>query len=424
MRSKFFYAVSAVLISTILLAGACSAGFFLGSVASSLPKGIGVLPLILKTPDLTTNSQTFQVTPSASQPAASVDNLFKPFWQAWQIVHQQYVDQPVNDEKLMQGAIRGMLDALGDKHTSYMDPDMYSQVSKTLQEEYEGIGAYVDTTGKYLTIISPMPGSPAEKAGLKAGDMILAVDGKDMTGIDGNVVLQSVLGLAGTTVRLTIQRQGTAAPFDVNIVRAKITLKSVTGKMLENKIAYVQISAFADNTKDELRTTLQSLLDQQPKGLIIDLRNNGGGYLETAIQVGSEFIDQRVLMHEVYGDGKRQDYKSLGGGVATKIPLVVLVNEGTASASEIVAGAIQDYSRGVLVGATTYGKGSVQIWTELVNSEGAIRVTTARWLTPKDRQINEVGLKPDYAVTMSDADINAGRDPQLDKAVEILTTAK
>ena len=437
MKSKVFITIGAALIVLILLGGACSVGFIVGEVAAPAVQQISRLPEMAVTPSSTnpgeasqatpTPNQVFeatQVAPPTNQPSANLEGLFKPFWEAWQIVHQHYVDQPVNDEKLMQGAIRGMLDALGDKHTSYMDPDLYRQANMPLQEEYEGIGAYVDTSGKYLTIISPMPGSPAEKGGLKPGDMVIAIDGKDMTGIDGNIALRSVLGPAGTTVRLTIQREGLTAPFDVELVRAKITMQSVTGKMLDHKIAYVQISSFAENTQKELHKILQDLLSQKPSGLIIDLRNDGGGYLQTAFQVGSEFIDQGVLMHEVYGDGRRDDYNALGGGIALKIPIVVLVNEGTASASEIVAGAIQDYDRGPLVGAVTYGKGSVQIWTALSNNEGAIRVTIARWLTPKNRQINEIGLKPDYEVKMTVEDMKAGRDPQLDKAVELLTTPK
>ena len=421
MKSKVFVAISAVLVVMILLAGACSAGFIVGHVTAPVFSQGSGLPSISLTPSAITTGKTTQV---PGQTTANTDTLFEPFWEAWQIVHQQYVDQPVDDEKLMQGAIRGMMDALGDKHTSYMDPDQYRQANMPLQEEYEGIGAFVDTTGKYLTIVSPMPGSPAEKAGLKSGDMITAVDGKDMTGVDGSIVLRSVLGPAGSKVRLTIQRSGVTNPFDVEIVRAKITMLSVTGKMLDNKIAYVQVISFAENTQAELENTLQTLMDQKPTGLILDLRSNGGGFLQTAIQVGSEFIDKGVLMHEVYGNGKQEDYSATGGRLATKIPMVVLVNEGTASASEIVSGAIQDYSRGPLVGVTTYGKGTVQIWTPLTNNQGAIRVTVARWLTPKNRQINEIGLKPDYEVKMTDEDVKAGRDPQLDKAVELLTTPK
>jgi carboxyl-terminal processing protease len=432
MRSKVLIAISAILVVMILSAGTCSAGFVLGRLTAPAYQQISRLPSATgmpapENPETTapaTGSPDIQGTSTPVQPPDGVEELFKPFWEAWQLVHDQYVDQPVDDEKLMQGAIRGMLDSLGDKHTSYMDPDLYRQANLPLQEEYEGIGAFVDTSGAYLKIISPMPDSPAEKGGLKPGDLVTAVDGKDMTGIDGNIVLRSILGPAGTRVRLTIKREGVADLFDVELVRAKIIVQSVTGKMLDNKIAYVQISTFAENTRAELRRTLQSLMDQDPAGLIIDLRNNGGGFLKTAIEVGSEFIDQGVLMYEVYGDGKRDEYKALGKGLATKIPMVVLVNEGSASASEIVAGAIQDYNRAPLVGVTTYGKGSVQIWTALSNNEGAIRVTVARWLTPNERQINEIGLKPDYEVKITDEDIQAGNDPQLDKAVELLITSK
>lgn len=432
MKLKVFVAVSSALVVMVLLVGACSAGLMGGLLAAPVLKQVTGFPANPLTPNLGLPGEATQVPgssatqglPSTEKSSGDIAALFKPFWEAWQIVHKQYVDQPVNDEKLMQGAIRGMLAALGDTHTAYMDPEQYRQANMPLKEEYEGIGAFVDTSGKYLTIISPIHDSPAEKAGLKAGDMITAVDGKDMTGIDGNIVLSSVLGPAGSKVRLTIRRTGVADPFDVELVRAKISLQSVTGKMLDNRIAYVQISSFADNTKSELHKTLQGLLDQKPVGLIIDLRNDGGGYLKTAIDVGSEFIDQGILMFEVHGDGTRDQYAALGGGLATKIPMVVLINEGTASASEIVSGAIQDYSRAPLVGVTTYGKGSVQIWTPLSNNEGAIRVTVARWLTPKERQINEIGLKPDYEVKITDEDIKAGRDPQLDKAVELLVKSK
>lgn len=357
-------------------------------------------------------------------PSSTIDTLFSPFWEAWDIVHEQYVDQPVDDTVLMRGAIRGMMEALGDQHSSYMDPDEFRQANMPMDGEYEGIGAYVDTTGEYLIITSPMSGSPAEKAGLKSGDTIIKVDGEDMTGIDGNLVLRRILGPAGTNVTLTVFRKGVEQPFDVTITRAKITLKSVEYKMLDNSIAYVQLTSFGDKTTNDLNAALKDLMAKNPKGMILDLRNNGGGYLNTAIEVVSQFVPKGVVMYEEYGDGTKQTFDALPGGKATKIPLVVLVNEGTASASEITAGAIQDYARGTLVGVTTYGKGSVQNWIELKNKQGAVRVTIARWLTPKERQIHKVGLAPDIEVKLSDEDIKAGRDPQLDKAVEILTQGK
>ncbi|MGC8855542.1 MAG: S41 family peptidase [Anaerolineae bacterium] len=361
--------------------------------------------------------------PSTEQQSATptdLQTLFKPFWEAWNIVHEQYVDQPVNDVALMQGAIRGMMEALGDRHSSYMDPQTFEQANQELSGEYEGIGAYVDTTTDYLTVISPMSGSPAERAGLQAGDQIIAIDGEDMTGVDPELARRKVLGPAGTTVHLTVLRKGEETPLEIAITREHIVVKSVNGKMLDNDIAYIQLVTFGDKTSQELKQTLSELLAQNPKGLILDLRNNGGGYLNTAVDVASQFIPKGVVLYEQYGDGRKVAYDVVPGGLATDIPMVVLINEGSASASEIVAGALQDYGRAKLVGVTSYGKGSVQNWVPLSDNQGAIRVTIAKWLTPKERTIHGKGLTPDVVVEMTEADYQAKRDPQLDKAVEVL----
>ena len=230
-----------------------------------------------------------------------------------------------------------------------------------------------------------------------------------------------MLGPAGTEVTLTISRNTEEQPFDVKITRQKIVVPSVTGKMLDNNIAYIQISTFGDNTEPELEKNLKELLDQNPNGLMIDLRYNGGGLLSSAIDVASQFISDDIVMYEQYGDGTFKEERNRNNGMALDIPLVVLVNEGTASASEIVAGAIQDYGRAKLVGVQTYGKGSVQNWIELNDDQGAVRVTIARWLTPMKRQINEIGLTPDYIVELTEEDIKNETDTQLDKAVELLT---
>jgi len=320
----------------------------------------------------------------------------------------------------MRGAIRGMLDALGDPHTSYMDPDEYTQANIPLEGSYEGIGAWVDPDAEYLTIVSPMPNSPAERAGLKPGDEVVAVDGDNMTGVDGNLVIRRVLGPAGTPVRLTIRREGEPDLLEFEIIRKEIDIPSVEGEITEEGIAYVQLFSFADKTSSDLRSTLETLLAQNPKGLIFDLRFNGGGFLPTAIEVVSEFISEGVVMIEQFGDETEQVYEAIPGGVATEIPLIVLINDGTASASEIVAGAIQDYDRGLLVGEITFGKGSVQNWIPLSDDGGAVRITIARWYTPLGRQIHELGLTPDVEVLMTDEDIEANRDIQLEKAIELL----
>ena len=243
-----------------------------------------------------------------------------------------------------------------------------------------------------------------------------------MTGIPGEAVQSRILGPAGTDVTLTILREGLEEPFDVTITRAKIIVPSVEGNMLEGEdgLAYVRINIFGEDTADDLHSKLLELLNDHPRGMILDLRGNGGGYLDAAIEVASEFIYSGVVVYEEYGDGTRDSYDASYRGLVTDMPLVVLVDGGTASASEITAGAIQDYERGILVGTTTYGKGSVQNWLELVNNQGAIRVTIAHWLTPDGRQINEVGIEPDYVVEFTEEDIENENDVQLTKAIELL----
>ncbi len=261
--------VIAIIVGLVLISGAFSGGLIVGwllPAKSTLETPISSIP----------------TTPATEATATSTDleKLFVPFWEAWNLVHDQFVDQPVDDIKMMEGAISGMMDSLGDEHSSYMDPQTYIEATRPLDESYEGIGAYVDVSGDYLTIITPMPGSPAEAAGLKPGDMIVKIDGKDMIGIDPSVALQSVLGPAATAVTLTIQRGEENEILEFTITRAKIDLPSVTGKMLDDNIAYISISTFGENTTTLLKQYLKELLANDPVGLILDLRYNSGGYLD------------------------------------------------------------------------------------------------------------------------------------------------
>ncbi len=410
--NKTIKIVLGTLAGLILLTGVFSAGILVGNLIPATEE----LPVIrdLIPPDVSVEPEQQSATPEELQ------TLFTPFWEAWNIVHENYVDQPVDDVTLMRGAIRGMMDAIGDKQTFYMDPFVYESATSELSGEYEGIGAYVDTDGEYLTIISPIEGSPAEAAGLKPGDQIIAIDGVDMTGTSPEQARQKVLGPAGTTVTLTVARESEEELLEFVITRARITIASVTGEMLEDNIAYVDINQFGDKTTGELNAVLNDLLAQNPSGIIIDLRNNPGGFLHTSVEVASEFIDEGVILYEQYGDGDRDTYNALGNGRATDLPIVVLVNEGSASASEILAGALQDYGRAQLVGVQSYGKGSVQQWIPLSNEQGAARVTIARWLTPDERLIDNVGLTPEFIVELSEEDIANELDPQLDKAIEVL----
>ena len=414
--NKIIKIILGIFVAVVLLAGTFSGGFIVGHLlplSGQLPfNNNAVAPLAAPA---TTSPDQQSSTPT------DVQTLFKPFWEAWNIIHNQYVNQPVDNTKLMQGAINGMMQSLGDEHSTYMDPQTYKDANADLAGSFEGIGAYVDTTTDYLTIISPIPGSPAEKAGLQPGDKIIKIDGVDMTGINGELVRRKVLGPAGSTVKLTIARKNTPDPLEISIVRQKIEIKSATGKMLPNDIAYVQVTTFGDNTTSELTSTLKDLMAKNPKGLVLDLRNNGGGYLQTAVEVVSQFVPKGVVLYEKQGDGKQNEYDVIPGGLATNIPMVVLINEGSASASEITAGALQDYSRAKLIGVTSYGKGSVQNWVPLSDEQGAIRVTIAKWYTPNNRSIdNHKGLTPDVYVTMTIDDFKANRDPQLDTAVQTL----
>ncbi len=414
MRSNIVKALIGAFVGLLLSALLFTSGIAVGAALPRIRQVVEpyIFPGRAPAPSVTEESQGG--TPQ------ELEALFQPFWEAWDIVHERYVDQPVDDSALMQGALRGMLEGLGDPHTSYMDPEQYTQEQTRLEGEYEGIGAWVDPEQEYLTIIAPMPDSPAEKAGLEPGDEIIAVDGEDMTGVPGDLVIRKVMGPAGSIVRLTVRREGEAGPLEFEVERASITIPSVESKMLDGDIAYIRLFNFGDQTEQDLRDHLQDLLQQDPKGLILDMRGNPGGFLQTSVEVASEFIGDGVILYERFGDGTEQTYEARPGGEATEIPLVVLVDQGTASASEIVAGAIQDHDRGLLVGESTFGKGSVQQWIPLSGDQGAVRVTIARWYTPDRQTFSDTGLQPDVRVSLSDEDIQSDKDPQLNKAIELL----
>ena len=407
MQNKVSRSVLIGVIAIVLVVSLFGSGFVVGNFVPAL-KPVAVPSLEA------TSTGTQGGTP------ADLQSQFSVFWQAWNLVHQDYVDQPVDDTKLIQGAIRGMMQGLGDPHSGYWTPQETTDANMAMAGSYDGIGAYVDTRGEYLTITKAIPGFPAEKAGLQPGDEIIAVDGKDVTGIDPDLVrMTMVMGTAGTEVHLTIRRAGVDQPLEFTLTRAHIVIPSVTSKMLDNNIAYIQITVFGNTTATDFHNQLSQLMAQNPKALVLDLRDNGGGYLDAGIAIASEFIDHGVIVTEKYSDGTKDPHNTIPGGLATSIPLVVLVNGNTASASEIVAGAIQDDGRGKLVGELTYGKGSVQNWIPLSDG-GTARITIAKWLTPNGRTIDKIGLTPDLVVKMTQADVSAGLDPQLDAAVQLL----
>jgi len=353
-------------------------------------------------------------------PATPLSEQAEPLYQTWDIIHEQYLNQPVDDTALIRGAIRGMMDSLNDPYSAYMDPEEYRIQNTPLQGEYTGIGAWVDTTGESLVIMSPMPNSPAEDAGLLPGDIVVKINDEDMTSLDPIVVLNKILGPAGTTVKITIEREGSPDLLEFEIERAVIQVPSVESRLLDDRIGYIRLYTFGANSTEEFKENLLSLQEQGAQGIIFDLRNNTGGYVHIAVEITSLFIHDKIVLIEEWADGTRDIYQTKGRAIAEDIPLVILVNGGSASASEITAGALQDYERAVLVGNQTFGKGYIQNWIPLTGDNGAVRITIARWLTPNGRQIQDYGLTPDVIIEMEETFTWTESDPQLEAAVNVI----
>jgi len=361
----------------------------------------------------------FSSTTLASETGVAKD-AFKPYFEAWNILNRSYIDQPINPDILIQGSIRGMLNELGDPYTSYIDPQTFAQQNASLDGEYTGIGAWVDTSGENLVIISPMPDSPAEEAGLLPGDVVVAIDGESMEGVDPALVLEKILGPENTSFQMTIAREGSDELLEFELTRAVIPLPSIESTLIEEEIGYIQIFSFANNTYSDFIDEINTLLEQDMKHLIIDLRNNPGGLVDPAIDLTSVFLEDKVLLIEEWGDGTQTTYNTTKDAILKDLPVYILVNQGTASASEIMAGALQDYDRATLIGNQTFGKGLIQNWIPLDGDNGAVRVTIARWLTPDGRQIQGQGLAPDFSIDLTLEDFDAGLDPQLDKALALI----
>lgn len=349
---------------------------------------------------------------------------FGVFWEAMEALRKDFYGEMPTDQELTYGAIRGVLDLLGDENTSLLDPESAEFFTSDLSGSFEGIGARVDLApGGGVLVVEPFEGQPAFEAGIQRDDVIIRVDGVDVTQMSLSEAIQLIRGPRGTQVRLTIKRPTEPDLIEITVTRARIDVPVVTTEMLEGGIAYLRLAEFNGRSPELVRRALRDLLQNDPKGLILDLRGNPGGLLDAAVEVASQFVGEGNILIERFKDGKETPYPARRGGLATEIPLAVLINEGSASASEIVAGAIQDAGRGPLIGKATFGKGSVQVPHRL--SDGSLlRVTTARWFTPKGRGIEEEGLQPDIEVDRTLEDRAAGRDPQLDRAVEYLTTGQ
>jgi len=369
-----------------------------------------------------------QTQPAAVAPtneSASVEQTFEVFWQAWSIIQKEFYGQVPDAIKMTNAAIRGVVDSLGDENTAFVDAQRAKMLNDDLSGSFEGIGATVRMEDGHLLIVQPLSGRPAEKAGLLAGDIILKVNDTVIENMSLIEAISLIRGPQGTKVRLTILRAGIKDPFEVEIVRARIEMQVVESRMVGDKkdIAYLRLVEFNSQATRRTREALRELLQQNPRGLIFDLRGNPGGFLQTSIEIASEFISDGVILSEVDKNGEHTRHLAQRGGLATKIPLVVLINAGSASASEIVAGAIQDHRRGILIGETTLGKGSVQV-AHTLSDGSSLRVTIRHWLTPNGRKIDKQGIKPDIEVKSSAEDQRLGRDAPLLRAIEYLTSGK
>ena len=334
-------------------------------------------------------------------------------------------DGEIDDEKLLEGAMKGMADAIGDPYTVYMNQDEFITFIESSQGSFYGIGAQLGIRDNNVTIIAPVEGSPAEKAGLKAGDIILKVDDYEVNELNTEAVVSRVRGEEGVPVTLTIKREGVENPLEIEIVRAEIKTESVKGEILEDGIGYIQLTTFSDEeVSDKFAEKLNELKQQGMKKLILDLRGNPGGYLNECVEIASNFIPEgEVITYTIDKYDKKVISNSLGGD-AIGMPLVVLVDGGSASASEVVTGALRDYEVATIVGTRTFGKGIVQQLRVLPNDMGGLKVTTSKYYTPNGENIHGTGIEPNIVVEIPqevlDMDYDRSIDPQFQKALEVI----
>ena len=373
---------------------------------------------------------------AGSEPGTPVSEeaAFQPFWDAYHTINERYAGGAVDRGTLIQGAIRGMIGALGDPYSSYLTSDEYRLSLQGISGQFEGIGAQIATQADdgtqgcptlgpscHLLITGSLAGSPAERAGLTAGDLILETDGASFDGLTIDAARDRIRGPKGTVVTLTIRR-GTAAPFQLSITRDLVQQKEIDSRVLAGgTVGYVRLAGFSDAAADQLTDAFAAHVKAGRTKLILDLRGNPGGYVTAARKIASQFIASGVIFWEQDAAGNQIATEALGDGVATdpKLPIVCLIDGGSASASEIVAGALQDTGRATLVGEQSFGKGTVQQWQELTGEGGAFKLTIARWLTPDKRWIHMKGLIPDVVVALPNP-IPSGTDPILDSALEVL----
>ena len=351
------------------------------------------------------------------QPIEGLPAEFGRLAEVWELLQEQHVNAAgIDPQAVSDGAIRGMLAAIDDPYAAYLDAEQFSLERQDIQGFFEGIGAEVGVRDGMITILAPLPDTPAEMAGIRPGDVILAVDGRDIGGLSLLEVVNLIRGEGGTTVRLLVRHRDAAEAVEIEIRRARIALESVRLIMQVGGIGHLRLTGFTRDTKEELLRALERFRRSRGAGLVVDLRNNPGGLVSSVVEVTSQFIDEGVVLYQIDAQGERRDWEAESGGAALEVPLVVLVNEFSASASEVFAGALADYRRAPIVGMTTFGKGSVNNLWPLSDGSG-VNFTVANWFTPGGTLIEGEGIVPEIIIEPSES---ADEDRQLDQAIEIL----
>jgi len=352
-------------------------------------------------------------------PPSSVDMSL--FWQTWDALSQNYVDKTkIDTQKMVYGAISGMVQSLGDPYTVFFNPDESKQFLEDSNGSFEGVGMEIGVQRGQITVITPIEGSPAKKAGVHSGDIVVKINGTSTADMKLDEAIKLIRGPKGTDITLTMYRDDWKESRDIKLTRDVIELPSVKWSLKDNNIAYIQLYQFSEKASDDFKNAALQTIGSPAKSIVLDLRGNPGGYLNVAQDIAGWVLNKgQLVTTEDQGNSKPQiQYTSLGPSLLAKYPIVVLIDEGSASASEILAGALRDDRNVQLVGKKSYGKGSVQE-VEPLSGGSSLKVTIAKWLTPKGNQISGNGLNPDVDVTLSQADATANKDPQLDKAIEI-----
>ncbi|MCR4279753.1 MAG: S41 family peptidase, partial [Candidatus Zambryskibacteria bacterium] len=353
---------------------------------------------------------------------------FAPFWKAWNVINEKYVPasttgETISDQKKLYGAIQGLANSLGDPYTVFFPPVEAELFASDIRGNFEGVGMEIIAQEGAITVIAPLKDSPAFRAGVMAGDRIIKIDGKETSSMTTEGAVQVIRGQRGTPVTITVFRNGAKEPFDIKIVRDIISIPVINTYNLQGGVFVIELYSFSEQSPNLFRAALREFIQSGSDKLVLDLRGNPGGYLEAAIDMASWFLpSSKVIVREDFG-GTREEraYRSRGYDIFNdNLEFVILVNRGSASASEILAGALSEHGRATLVGETTFGKGSVQELVD-ITSDTSLKVTIARWLTPNGSSISEKGIEPQFKIPYTAADREAGRDPQMEKALEILS---